>query len=328
MIVIMQQQAGAGPTGSVVQRIELAGFGAHVFHGKERDVIAVLGAGEPDALREAILALEGVERVEATTRPFKLASRDVLPGGSSFNVGAVHVGEGLTTIVGTARPMPAGALVSLARASQAAGADLFWVGRGDSGELRHDLIGALEQIRAEVGLPVLVDVWDPGEIDRLGRNADALQIPGHQMTDAPLVRAAGQTDRPVLVCRGPASTIEEWLLAGELVLQGGNRKVALVEQGVRTFETSVKAMLDLNAVAVARRLSHLPILVNPSLAAGQAEIVPDLALAAAATGCQGVILDAYDAAGDPASAHSQALPISLVQQLLPRLTQTRAAVGA
>ena len=138
-----------------------------------------------------------------------------------------------------------------------------------------------------VGLPVVVDVWDPGEVDRLSRNADALQVPSPQMQDAPLVRAAGQGDRPVFIARGPSATIEEWLLAGERVLQEGNRKVALVEQGVRTFETAVRAMLDLNAVAVARRLSHLPVLVNPSLAAGQAEIVADLALAAAATGCEG-----------------------------------------
>jgi 3-deoxy-7-phosphoheptulonate synthase len=326
MIVIMQQQAGPGPTDAVVRRIEGAGFGAHVFKGAERDVIAVLGAGEPSSLRDALLAVGGVERVEATTRSFKLASRDVLPGGTRFTVGSVEIGSGLRTIVGTARPQPAGALVELARAAARAGADVFWAGRGDDGELRHDLIGALAEIRGSVGLPVIVDVWDPGEIDRLSRNADALQIPSPQMQDAPLVRAAGQGDRPVLVARGPASTIEEWLLAAERVLQEGNRKVALVEQGVRTFETSIRAMLDLNAVAVARRLSHLPVLVNPSLAAGQAEIVADLALAAAATGAEGILLDADLVGPDGSTAHRQALPVEQVAALLPRLQSTHAAL--
>lgn len=327
MIVVMQQHAGPGPTDSVVRRIEAAGFGAHVFHGEERDVIAVLGTGEPETLREALLAVGGVERVEATTRPYKLASRAVLPAGTAFRIGQATLGGGLLAVVGTARPRPAGALVSLAWAARKAGAELFWVGRGTGGELRHDLIGALDEIRGSVGLPVLVDIWDPSEVDRLSRNADALQIPSVQMQDVPLIRAAGQGDRPVLVCRAPSATIEEWLLAGERVLQEGNRKVALVEQGVRTFETAVQATLDLNAVAVARRLSHLPVLVNPSLAAGQAEIVPDLALAAAATGCDGILLDAVVEAADDTGVHRQSLAIHAVADLLPRLKRVRAAVG-
>jgi 3-deoxy-7-phosphoheptulonate synthase len=280
MIVIMQQQAGSGPTDTVVRRIEEAGFGAHVFRGAERDVIAVLGAGEPASLSDAILAVAGVERVEATTRAFKLASRDVLPAGTSFDIGSARLGGGLLAIVGTARPQPAGALVALAQAARDAGAELFWVGRGDEGELRHDLIGALGEIRSTVGLPVLVDVWESSEVDRLSRNADALQIPSPQM-----------------------------------------------QQGVRTFETEVRAMLDLNAVAVARRLSHLPVLANPSLAAGKAEIVADLALAAAATGCAGVLLDADAPARDGVMAHRQALPIDQIAALIPRLKSARAAIG-
>ncbi|MGE3270459.1 MAG: hypothetical protein AB7P40_17025 [Chloroflexota bacterium] len=326
MIVIMQQQVGAGPTDIVVQRIEAAGFGAHVFKGTERDVIAVLGEADTTSLREAVLAVSGVERVEGTTRSFKLASREVLPGGTTFSIGTARVGGGLLCIVGTARPQTAGSLVALATAAKDAGADLFWVGRGESGELRHDLLGALDEIRTVVELPVLVDVWESAEIDRMSRHADALQIPAAQMQDVPLIRAAGQGDRPVLIARGPASTIEEWLLAGERVLQAGNRKVGLVEQGVRTFETAVRAMLDLNAVAVARRLSHLPVFVNPSLAAGQSEIVADLALAATATGCEGVILDADGSEPGSATVHRQALPIAQVAQLLPRLKSTRAAL--
>jgi 3-deoxy-7-phosphoheptulonate synthase len=319
----MEQHAGAGPTTTVVQHIEAAGFGAHVFHGEERDVIAVLGTGEPSSLREAIEAVTGVERVEATTRAFKLASRDVLPGGTTFEIGTVRVGGRPTIVVGTARPEPAGSLIALAREARAAGAEIFWAGRGEDGDLRHDLMGALGEIRSEVGLPTLVDVWETGEVDRLSRNADALQIPSVQMQNVPLVRAAGRGDRPVFVCRGPSATIEEWLLTGERVLQEGNRKVALVEQGVRTFETSVQAMLDLNAVAVARRLSHLPTFVNPSLAAGQSDIVEDLACAAVATGCEGVLLDA---AGE-GPGHRQALPVSAVHALITRLRAIGAALG-
>src|SRR5205823_5843617 len=142
MIVVMEQQAGARPTARVVACIEAAGFGAHVFHGAERDVIAVLGTGEPSALRETIETVAGVERVEATTRSFKLASRDVLPAGTTFPVGSAQIGGGLAIIVGTAQPRPADTLVALAHEAREAGADMFWVGRGSSGDLRHDLIRA------------------------------------------------------------------------------------------------------------------------------------------------------------------------------------------
>lgn len=326
MIVIMQQGAGAGPTDAVVRHIEGAGFGAHVFTGAERDVIAILGDGEPQGLQDALPALAGVERVEATTRTFRLASRNVMPGGTAFKVGGVTLGTDLVTIVGTARPQPTGALVALAQAARDAGADLFWVGRGDDGELRHDLVGALAEIQANVGLPVVVDVWDPGEIDRLSRHADVLHIPAGQMQDTPLIRAAGQGDRPVLIARGHASTIEEWLLAGERVLQAGNRKVGLVEQGVRTFETAMRAMLDLNAVAVARRLSHLPIFANPSLATGQADLVRELSLAAAAVGADGVMLDAGTNDASGVASQRQTLPMEQVAALVPQLQATRAAI--
>jgi len=327
MIVVMEQQAGAGPTARVVERIEAAGFGAHVFHGAERDVIAILGTGEPTTLRDAIEGLPGVERVEGTTRSFKLASRDVLPGGTRFSIGTARIGEGLVVIVGTAASRPAGALVALAREARDAGADLFWVGRGASGELRHDLIRALGEIRSDVGLPTVVDVWETGELSLLSRNADALQVPSVQMQNVPLLRAAGGGDRPVLVARGPSATIEEWLLAAERVLQEGNRDVALVEQGVRTFETAVQATLDLNAVAFARRLSHLPTLVNPSLAAGQADIVESLASAATATGCDGILLDAIETSPDEGTSHRQALPVAQIRTLIPRLRSISTAVG-
>ena len=333
MIVIMQTGAQPAATDEVVRRIEAGGLGAHVFRGAERNVIAVLGTGDPAsfnralaALQEVLVGLVGVERVEGTVRPFQLASRDVLPGGTAFPIGAARLGGELLTIVGASRPRPAGELVQLARAAKEAGADVFWAGRGDSGELRRDLIGALDDVRDSVGLPVMVDVWDPGEVDRLSRHADALQIRTQQMQDVPLLRAAGEGDRPVVVGRGQSATIEEWLMAAERVMREGNRQVALCEQGIRTFETAVPAVLDFNAIALARRLSHLPVVVNPSLAAGEAAIVPDLALAAAALEADAIILDAHAEAAEDAAAGRQALPIGTLTGLIGRLKQTRAAV--
>ena len=326
MIVVMQQRAEAGATSRVVRRLEGAGLGAYVFRGEERNVIAVLGIDEDEALRDELAGLPGVERVDWTTRPFKLASREVRPGGTTFRLGPARLGEGLTIVAGGWRPRPAEDLVALARVVRDAGAQAFWAGRGDSGELRRDLLGALDEIRSDVGLPVVVSVWEPGEVERLSRHADALKVPAQQMQNFPLVKELGQGDRPVFLCRGPSATIEEWLMVAERVLQGGNMRVALCEQGIRTFEPSVHATLDFSAIAVAKRLSHLPVVANPSLAAGHHDLVPELSLAAAAAGADGLLLDVHLGGADETGAGAQALSATELAPLVARLTATRAAL--
>ena len=326
MIVVMQQRAEAGATSRVVRRLERAGLGAYVFRGEERNVIAVLGIDEDEELRDELAGLPGVERVDWTTRPFKLASREVRPTGTTIRLGSARLGEGLTVIAGGWRPRPAEDLVALAREVRDCGARAFWAGRGDSGELRRDLLPALDEIRDVVGLPVVVSVWEPGEVERLSRHADALKIPAQQMQNFPLVDEAGRGDRPVLVCRGPSAKVEEWLMVAERVLRAGNMQVAVCEQGIRTFEPSVHATLDFSAIAVVKRLSHLPVLTIPSLAAGHHDLVPELSLAAAAAGADGLVLDVHLGGADETGTGAQALPISELVPLVARLTATRAAL--
>lgn len=329
MIVVMQPRLDDGEAASarVVRHLEAGGLGAYVFHGKERDVIAVLGVEEHEALHDELAALKGVERVDRTTRPFKLASREVHPGGTTFRIGGATLGAELLVVAGAWRPRPGQELLALARATRDLGARVFWAGRGDSGDLRRDFLPALDELRAEVGLPVVVDVWGASEVDRLSRHADALQIPAQHMQNFPLIKEVGQGDLPVLLCRGPSATIQEWLMVAERLLQGGNMRVALCEQGIRTFEPSVPATLDFSAIAVARRLSHLPILANPSLAAGHHDLVPELSLATVAAGADGLVLDIHLGA-DEATAGAQAMPLSALGALVPRLTATRAALPA
>ena len=327
MIVVMQQRAEPGATSRVVRRLEAAGLGAYVFRGEERNVIAVLGIGEDEVLRDELAGLPGVERVDWTTRPFKLASREVRPTGTTFRLGSTRLGEGITIVAGGWRPRPAEELVALARVVRDAGARAFWAGRGDSGELRRDLLLALDEIRSEIGLPVVVSAWGPGEVERLSRHADALKIPAQQMQNFPLVDEAGRGDRPVLVCRGASARVEEWLMAAERVLRAGNMQVAVCEQGIRTFEPSVHATLDFSAIAVAKRLSHLPVLAIPSLAAGHHDLVPALSLGAAAAGADGLLLDVHPGGVDEAGAAAQSLPVSELTRLVARLTATRAALA-
>ncbi len=327
MIVIMQQRAEAVATSRVVRRLEAAGLGAYVFRGEERNVIAVLGTNEDEVLRDELAGLPGVERVDWTTRPFKLASREVRPAGTTIPLGRARLGAGLLIVAGGWRPRPAEELVALARDVRVGGADAFWAGRGDSGELRRDYISALDEIRDVVGLPVVASVWEPGEVERLSRHADALKIPAQQMQNFPLVDEAGRGDRPVLVCRGPSAKVEEWLMVAERVLRSGNMQVAVCEQGIRTFEPSVHATLDFSAVAVTKRLSHLPVLANPSLAAGHHDLVAELSLGAAAAGADGLLLDVHQGGAEETGAGAQSLPVSELAPLVARLTATSAALA-
>ncbi len=336
MIVVMQQRADEAAAARVVHQIEAAGLGAYVFRGEERNVIAVLGVNEDEALREQLTVLPGVERVDWTTRPFKLASREVRPGGTTFSIGpatgsaagAMVGGGGLAIMAGASRPRPAQDLVALGRAAGEVGVQAFWVGRGDGGELRRDLLSALDQLRSEAGLPIVVDVWEPVEVDRLSRHADWLLIPAQQMQNFPLIKEVGQGDRPLLLCRGPSATVEEWLMAAERALQAGNMRVALCEQGIRTFEPSVRATLDFSAIAIVKRLSHLPILANPSLAAGHHDLVPELSLAAAAAGADGLLLDVHLGGPEDPASGAQSMAVSELGPLVDRLMSTRAALTA
>ncbi|MFN8523549.1 MAG: hypothetical protein U0821_10680 [Chloroflexota bacterium] len=299
MIVVMSPGAGASATAQVVRQVEAGGFGAFVFHGAERDVIAILG-DPSETLAASIATSAGVERVDATTRPYRLASREVKPEGTVIPIGRAHLGRGFTIIAGSAEPRPAQELVDLAGAARQDGADIFWVGRGTSGDWRRDLTGALDDIRESVGLPVLVDAWEPSEVDRLSRHADALMVPAQQMDDRPLLAELGQGDRPIVICRGHSSRIEEWLMAADRAMQAGLQQVALCEQGIRTYESAVPATLDFGAIAMARRLTHLPLIANASLPAAHPTEPPAFALAAAAVGANAVILDLQAALDLPA----------------------------
>jgi 3-deoxy-7-phosphoheptulonate synthase len=334
MIVVMQQRAEEAATARVVRHVEAAGLGAYVFHGEERNVIAVLDpaagpgltADNPD-LRGELETLAGVERVDWTTRPFKLAGRDVRPAGTAFGLGEARIGGDFAVIAGSSRPRPAQELAALGRAAREAGARVFWVGRGDSGDFRRDLLAALDELRIETGLPAVVDVWEPVEVDRLSRHADALLVPAQQMQNFPLIKEVGRGDRPVVLCRGPSATVEEWLMVAERALQAGNMRVALCEQGIRTFEPSVRATLDFSGIAVAKRLSHLPLLANPSLPAGHYDLVPELSLAATAAGADGLLIDVHLGAAEDASAGPQSLPIAELAALIPRLQAARDVLG-
>lgn len=318
MIVVMRRGANPALLEAVLQRIAAEGQPVHVFHGEERVVVAILGESPGEELGEALEILPGVEEIGRTTRPYKLASREVHPANSRVDVGRLGIGNQFAVGAGAARLHRASELVDLANEAEAAGANLFWVGRPAEADLGQ-VLPLVAELRRETRLPLLVEVWGPDEMDPLVAHCDGLIIGPRHLHSYPLIKAAARLRQPVVLCRGPATSVEEWLMVAEEVLKGGNYRVVLCEQGIRTYELSVRSTLDFSALAIVKRLSHLPVLANPSLAAGRREVVPALALGAAGAGADGVLVDTHLGSTDESTAGPQSLALADFRDLAVRL---------
>jgi 3-deoxy-7-phosphoheptulonate synthase len=325
MIVVMRSGASQAQVDAVLARIAADRQPVHVFQGEERVVIAILGESPSEELREALESMAGVEEVGRTTRPYKLASREVHPGATVVRVGSVDVGERFALGAGAARLHPTADLVGLANAAHGAGADLFWLGRPPGADLGV-VLPLVADLRRQTRLPLLVEIWGPEEIDPLGLHCDGFIVGPDHLHSYPLQKAAARSRVPFVLCRGASTSIEEWLLVAERLLQGGNFQVVLCEQGIRTFETAARSTLDFGAIAVVKRLSHLPIVANPSLATGRHELVPALAMGLAGAGADGVLVDLHPGPDEEPSAGPQALGLAEFRALAQRLLRLTGAL--
>ena len=262
----------------------------HVFHGKERVVITSLGETPPPDVLAALEILPGVDRVAPLTSPYRLASREGHPEPSVVRVGGAAFGrERFAIVAGPARINQPARLRAVAEAVAPKGAAVVRVG-GDGLSLSDDLEGL-----TQAALPVMAEVAEPSDVLRVAAVADLLQVAAHNMQNRPLLRAVGRARRPVLVERGLSATVEEWLVAAEQVLNAGNFDVVLCERGIRTYEADRQATLDLSAIPVLKRLSHLPVVVDVSQGTGHRYMIKPMALAAAAAGADGLVVDVHEA---------------------------------
>lgn len=259
----------------------------------------------------ALAALPGVLRVVETGGPFHLAHRDFAAERTVLRVGGTAIGDGgLTVIAGPCAVESRDQLAAVASAVAGAGAGVLrggafkprtspysFQGLGEAGLLM------MAEERARTGLPIVTEVLRPADVALVARYADILQVGTRSMQNFPLLAEVGRCGRPVLLKRGMAATVQEWLLAAEHILAAGNPEVILCERGIRTFETTSRFTLDLTAVPVVKRLTHLPVVVDPSHAAGQAYVVAPMALAAAAAGADGIMIDVH---GSPETARCDA----------------------
>jgi 3-deoxy-7-phosphoheptulonate synthase len=304
MMIVMKETATDDEIAAVVEKIERAGALAHRSQGARVTVIGAIGDVEQDASVES-LGLEGqpgVDRVVPILKPYKLASAQIRHGERTvLDIEGAKVGGGnFALIAGPCTVETREQTLETARVVRDAGATLL---RGGAYKPRtspyafqglgQEGLRLLAEAKAETGLPIVTELMDMRDLDPVLEVADVIQIGARNMQNYPLLAEIGRSGRPALLKRGLSSTLDELLMAAEYILKEGNPNVMLCERGIRTFETAYRFTLDLMAVPVLKELTHLPIVVDPSHAAGRRDLVLPLSLAAAAAGADGIIVEVH-----------------------------------
>jgi 3-deoxy-7-phosphoheptulonate synthase len=335
MIVIMHHSAARHNIEAVLACLADHRLTGHLVYAEEHMIIGVVGSTIPPTLHRELELLEGVQETRLITRPYILAGREFHPCDSVVHVCGIPIGSrGCVVIAGPCAVESLEQIMTTAQLVQAAGAMMLRGGafkprsspytfRG-LGELGLRL---LAQARDETGLPIITEVMTPQDVELVARYADVLQIGARNMQNYQLLEEVGRSEMPVLLKRGLSATFEEWLLSAEYILAQGNPNVILCERGIRTFETDTRNTLDLNVVALAKRRSHLPVIVDPSHGTGKWYLVRPLALAALAAGADGVMIEVHP---DPDRAQSdgmQSLTCTNFASLMPQLATIAIAVG-
>ena len=301
MIVVMGKDSSPEQLEEVKGRIEAhPGLKPQVFDGVERIVVGVLGSIPPD-LKDEMEVLPGVIEVVRITKPYKLASREFHPDNSKVMVKGVEIGgEAPIVMAGPCSVEDEEQMVSTAKAVKASGATILRGGafkpRTSPYSFRGMGIEGLKLLRLaqqETGLPIITEVMATEDVDTVAEYADILQIGARNMQNYSLLDAVGAIRKPVMVKRGLAASYEDWLLAAEYVMAGGNEQVMLCERGVRAFEQYTRFTMDVAAIPVIKRLSHLPIIADPSHSTGRWYLVTPVALAAVAAGAHGLLVEVH-----------------------------------
>jgi 3-deoxy-7-phosphoheptulonate synthase len=336
MFVVMKRGSAEKEVEEVLRRVNEAGLRGHLVRGIERTVVGVVGVDPvlPE-LKEMLEFVSGVEEVLPITKPYKLSSRELQPENSVIKVDGVTIGgEELVVIAGPCAVETEKQVLDTARAVKAAGADILRGGafkpstspyhfRGLGGEG----LKLLALAKEEVGLPLISEVLTPQDVELVSRYVDILQVGARNMQNFILLDEVGRIGKPVLLKRGMSATIQEWLLAAEYILAQGNRQVMLCERGIRTFETYTRNTMDISAIPVIHKISHLPIIADPSHASGKWYLVTPLALAAVAAGANGLMVEVHPTPDSALKDGAQSLTFENFELLMKQVIPVAAAVG-
>jgi 3-deoxy-7-phosphoheptulonate synthase len=297
----MSANATEAETDRVIDRVRELGYQAHVTRGVERTIVAAVGsAGHREELA-ALQAAPGVEQVVPIAHPFKLVSMQTRQRRTVVNVAGVPIGdEECVLMAGPCSVESRDQIMAVAHAVRDAGATMLRGGAYKPRTSPYDFQGLglealklLRQASEATGLPVVTEVMSTEDVDLVCEYADMLQVGARNMQNFSLLRRLAQCERPILLKRSPSATVKDWLLAAEYLLAGGNNDVVLCERGIRSYDPDMRNTFDLAAIALAKQLSHLPVVADPSHGTGRRDLVPALARAAVAVGADGVIVEVH-----------------------------------
>src|SRR5947199_653570 len=353
MIVVMQQHCSDEAIEHVMTYLENHGLSGHLSQGVERTVIGVLGAVGPSgtrttagginpALGEALESLPCVEQVVVVSKPYKLASREFHPVNTIVEIPTPCVSEGVARIGGTSVVIMAGPctvesekqLLTTAEAVRREGAVILrggafkpstspygFRGMGEEG------LKLLSKARKEFGMAIITEVMTPTDVEMVCEYADILQIGTRNMQNYMLLDEVGRTDKPVLLKRGMSTTFEEWLVEAEYELSQGNPNVILCERCIRTFEKMTRNTMDISAIPVIKRVSHLPIIANPSQVTGHRDLLTSMSLASVAAGTDGLLIEVHPNPDEALKDGAQSLTPDQFRKLMPQLLSVSNAIG-
>jgi 3-deoxy-7-phosphoheptulonate synthase len=335
MIIILKSGIGDAAIDDVCRRVTEMGYAPHIIRGEFKTIVAAVGEerGRPDL--RLLEAVETVESVMPVQQPFKLASREVRPEPSEVRVNGISIGgKAIVVMAGPCSVESEAQVQEVADAVKAGGAKILRGGAFKPRTSPYAFQGLKEQglkyladARKRTGLPVVTEVLETESVELVAQYTDIMQIGARNIQNFTLLRRVGEMGKPVLLKRGMATTIQEFLLSAEYILAAGNPNVILCERGIRTFETSTRFTLDLNAVPVLKKLSHLPVVVDPSHGTGHWDLVAPMAKGAVACGADGLIIEVHPKPEEALSDGPQSLKPSKFAQLMRELRPVAEAVG-
>ena len=334
MIIVLKPNASESQIKHIVSKVKSLGLKPMISRGIERTIIGVIG--EEDLLRvQPLEVFPGVEKVIPVLAPYKLVSREFKPSDTVVEINGVKVGgKQIVVMAGPCAVENYELLLSVAKSVKKAGASFLrggafkprtspysFQGLGEEG------LKFLAEAKKRTGLPIVTELMDVRDLEIVERHADIIQIGARNMQNFDLLKEVGRSKKPVLLKRGMASTVKDWLLSAEYILQNGNFNVILCERGIRTFETETRFTQDLSAIPIIKSLSHLPVIADPSHAAGRWGLVPALAKAAIAAGADGLLVEVHPKPEEALCDGPQAMLPEKFAKLMTELRRVSRAVG-
>jgi len=338
VIIVMAPGATEKQIQEVIKRLEARGYGHHLSAGVEHTIIGAIGANEREkqVVAEQLSQIPGVERVAPILKAFKLVSRDHHTEGTVVHIGGAKFGSGHVGIIaGPCTIETEKQMREAAKAVKAAGAHVLRGGAFkprsspyDFQGLRDEGVKLLADVGQEIGLPTITEAMDARQVALVAETCDAIQIGTRNMSNFDLLREAGATGKPVMLKRGFAATVEEWLKAAEYIATTGSLNIILCERGIRSFDTVTRFTLDLAGMAAAKLETHLPIIVDPSHATGTHRLVGPMSLAALAAGADGLMIEVHPHPDQARCDGPQSLTPKRFSVLMDQIRQVSHVVGA